>query len=42
MTTAILNTVLNIKFLEKILYQSKKVHELRLEFLDKFGDDNVE
>jgi 2-dehydro-3-deoxyphosphooctonate aldolase (KDO 8-P synthase) len=35
------NTVLDIKYLENILYQAKKVHELRLELLDKLGEDNV-
>ncbi len=35
------NTVLDIKFLEIILRQAKAVHELRLELLDKYGEDNV-
>jgi 2-dehydro-3-deoxyphosphooctonate aldolase (KDO 8-P synthase) len=35
------NTVLDIKYLENILSQAKRVHEVRLELLDKFGEDNV-
>lgn len=35
------NTVLNLKYLENILGQAKRVHEMRLELLDKFGEDNV-
>ncbi len=35
------NTVLDIKYLENILGQAKAVHELRLELLDKYGEDNV-
>ena len=35
------NTVLDIKYLENILGQAKVVHEMRLEMLDKFGEDNV-
>ena len=35
------NTVLNLKYLENVLGQAKAVHELRLEMLDKFGEDNV-
>jgi len=35
------NTVLNLKYLENILSQAKIVHEMRLELLDKFGEDNV-
>ena len=35
------NTVLDIKYLEIILRQAKAVHELRLELLDKYGEDNV-
>ena len=36
------NTVLNINYLESILSQAKKVHELRLELNLKFGDIHVE
>jgi len=35
------NTVLNIKYLENILYQAKVIHETRLELLEKLGPDNV-
>ena len=35
------NTVLNFKYLENILSQAKIVHEMRLEIIDKFGEDNV-
>ena len=35
------NTVLDIKYLENILFQAKKIHELRLELLSKLGSDNV-
>jgi 2-dehydro-3-deoxyphosphooctonate aldolase (KDO 8-P synthase) len=35
------NTVLDIKYLEKILAQAKMVHEMRIEMLEKFGEDNV-
>ena len=35
------NTVLDIKYLENILGQAKVVHEMRLELLDKYGEDNV-
>lgn len=35
------NTVLDIKYLENILRQAKKIHETRLELLDKYGEDNV-
>ena len=35
------NTVLDIQYLENILGQAKAVHEMRLELLDKFGEDNV-
>lgn len=35
------NTVLDIKYLENILFQAKKIHELRLELLSKLGPDNV-
>lgn len=36
------NTVLDLKYLETVLAQAKAVHELRLELLDKYGEDNVE
>jgi len=35
------NTVLNLKYLEHVLVQAKAMHELRLEMLDKLGEDNV-
>jgi 2-dehydro-3-deoxyphosphooctonate aldolase (KDO 8-P synthase) len=35
------NTVLDIKYLENILYQAKKVHSLRLELEKELGPDNV-
>ena len=36
------NTVLNIKDLRHVLGQTKAMHELRLELLEKYGADNVE
>ena len=33
------NTVLDIKYLENILYQSKKIHNLRLELKKELGPD---
>ena len=35
------NTVLDIKYLENILGQAKDVHQMRLELLNKYGEDNV-
>ena len=35
------NTVLDIKYLENILHQSKKIHNLRLELKKELGPDNV-
>jgi len=35
------NTVLDIKYLENILHQAKRVHEVRQELIDKYGADNV-
>ncbi len=35
------NTVLDIKYLENVLTQAKMMHEMRLEILEKFGEDNV-
>ncbi len=35
------NTVLDIKYLENVLYQAKKVHEMRLELYNELGPDNV-
>lgn len=35
------NTVLDIQYLENILKQAKLLHEMRLEILQKFGEDNV-
>ena len=36
------NTVLHIKYLEKILIMAKKMHQQRLELDKKFGDVNVQ
>jgi 2-dehydro-3-deoxyphosphooctonate aldolase (KDO 8-P synthase) len=35
------NTVLDIKYLERVLSHAKAAHELRLELLDKWGEDRV-
>lgn len=35
------NTVLDLKYLEIILNQAKKFHDLRMEILTKYGKDNV-
>jgi len=35
------NTVLDICYLENILVQAKRLHEMRLELKDKLGEDNV-
>ncbi len=35
------NTVLDIKYLENILSQAKAIHELRLELIKQYGEDNV-
>ena len=35
------NTVLDIQYLETILAQAKVVHEMRLELMAKYGEDNV-
>jgi 2-dehydro-3-deoxyphosphooctonate aldolase (KDO 8-P synthase) len=35
------NTVLDVQYLENILGQAKAVHEMRLELLEKYGEDNV-
>ncbi len=35
------NTVLDIKYLENILYQAKRMHSLRLDLEAKLGPDNV-
>ncbi|MBF0382933.1 MAG: 3-deoxy-8-phosphooctulonate synthase [Magnetococcales bacterium] len=35
------NTVLDIKYLERVLGQARDVHQLRLELLDKWGEDRV-
>ncbi|MBU2511641.1 3-deoxy-8-phosphooctulonate synthase [bacterium] len=35
------NTVLDIQYLENILGQAKAVHQMRLELLEKYGEDNV-
>ena len=36
------NTVLDIQYLEKILKQAKEIHELRLEQVKTYGEDNVQ
>lgn len=35
------NTVLDIKYLERVLTHAKAAHDLRLELLDKWGEDRV-
>ena len=35
------NTVLDLQYLENVLHQAKIVHEMRLELLEKFGEDDV-
>ena len=35
------NTVLDLRYLENILIQAKIAHEMRLEILEKLGEDNV-
>lgn len=35
------NTVLDIKFLEKILIMAKKFHDLKNDFLNKFNEDEI-
>jgi 2-dehydro-3-deoxyphosphooctonate aldolase (KDO 8-P synthase) len=35
------NTVLDIKYLERILAQAKAAHQLRLELLETWGEDRV-
>lgn len=35
------NTVMDIKYLERVLAHAKAAHELRLELLDKWGEDRV-
>ena len=35
------NTVLDLQYLENVLHQAKIMHEMRLEMLEKFGEDNV-
>ena len=35
------NTVLDIKYLESILIQAKRIHEIRLELIDKLGEDHI-
>ncbi len=35
------NTVLDIQYLERVLAHAKAAHELRLELLDKWGEDRV-
>lgn len=35
------NTVLDIQYLENILIQAKTLHSVRLELLEKYGEDNV-
>jgi 2-dehydro-3-deoxyphosphooctonate aldolase (KDO 8-P synthase) len=35
------NTVLDIQYLERVLAHAKATHELRLELLEKWGEDRV-
>lgn len=35
------NTVLDIRYLEQILVQAKSIHEMKIELLEKYGEDNV-
>jgi len=35
------NTVLDLQYLENVLHQAKIMHGMRLELLEKFGEDNV-
>lgn len=35
------NTVLDLQYLENVLGQAKIAHEMRLEILEKYGEDNV-
>ncbi len=35
------NTVLDVKYLERVLAHAKAAHDLRLELLDKWGEDRV-
>jgi 2-dehydro-3-deoxyphosphooctonate aldolase (KDO 8-P synthase) len=35
------NTVLDIKYLENILIQAKRIHEISLELMDKLGEDYI-
>ena len=35
------NTVLDIKYLKNVLYQSKVIHETRLRLLNELGSDNI-
>ena len=35
------NTVLDIKYLKQILFQAKSIHNLRLQFIEEYGEDNV-
>jgi len=35
------NTVLDVKYLEVVLAQAKAIHEMRLELLQKWGEDDV-
>lgn len=35
------NTVLDVRYLEFVLAQARDVHNLRLELLEKYGEDNV-
>ena len=35
------NTVLDIKYLENILIQAKRIHEIKLELMGKLGEDHI-
>ena len=35
------NTVLDIRYLENILYQAKTIHNVRIKLMNELGEDNV-
>ena len=36
------NTVLDIKYLENIIFQARNIHEKKIQILEEIGEDNVE
>ena len=36
------NTVLDIKYLENIIFQAQNIHEKKIQILEEIGEDNVE